>query len=167
MKCSYRMTGALAVFAFALALPASASSISGGFDANLLGAKSGTALSNFSFNTSTHKLTGTLSFNGAFNGTKNISQTLKCVAGICSLSLSGSVNGDKVVYDLLLNLHSDTFTASGDIWKGKSEESFGAKGYASMPEGGSTLAHLGLAGLVIFGGISLARFGSAELNNLS
>jgi hypothetical protein len=165
MKCSYRMTGALAVLAFALVLPASASSISGGYDASLLGVKNSTAQGNFSFNTSTDRFTGSLSFNGAFTGTANINQTLKCLAGICNLLLAGSLDGNKIIYDFLLNLNSDTFTAGGNIWNGKSDGSFGAKGYASMPEGGSTLAYLSLADLVIFGGISLARFGRATLQS--
>lgn len=161
MQCSYRMTGALAVLTFALALPASASSISGSYDATLLGVKSSTAQSNFSFNTSTDRLTGALSFSGAFSGTENINQTLKCLAGICNLLLTGSLNGNKIIYDLVLNLNSDTFTAGGNIWNARSDGSFGAKGYASMAEGGSMFAYLGLAGLVIFGGILFARFGNA------
>jgi hypothetical protein len=153
----------LTVLAFAFVLSASASSIKGSYDTALSGVSKSTVQSSFSFNTTNDKLTGTLLFAGVFTGTKNISQTLKCAAQICDLVLDSSINGDKITYDFVLNLKSDTFSATGNVWKGKKDGSFAANGYASLPEGGSTFAYLGIAGLVIFGGMLSARSRGATL----
>jgi hypothetical protein len=165
MKSSL-IAAALAALTFALVLPASAGTISGSYDATIRGVRTNSAaLGTFSFNNTTDKLTGTLSFNGAFSGTENINQTVGCLFGLCNLWLTGTLNGNTFSYDLLLNLNSNTFSAGGSVWNRNSIGSFGANGYTAVPEGGSTLAYLALAGLVIFGGILVARFQTAQLQS--
>jgi hypothetical protein len=160
---------ALAVLMFAIVLPASAGSISGSYDATISNVKTkSTALGSFSFNTATDKLTGTLSFNGAFSGTENINQTVGCLFGLCDLGLTGSVNGNSFTYQLLLNLNSDTFSAVGSVWNWNSKGNFGASGSSgstAVPEGGSTLSYLGLAGLIIFGGIWFAQLRTTQFQS--
>lgn len=156
----------VAALTLALALPASANSTDGSYTSTVSGVLNTNVQGNFVFNTGTDTFTGTLMFNGAFNGVnENFSQKATCAQSICTLNLTTKVDGDTLTYTILLNLISGQYSADGTISNLKSKGAFADTAQCMAPEGGSTFLYLGLAAFVMFSAFFLA--GSRTSRNKS
>jgi len=150
----------IALFVVCLALPAMAGSVkSYKYTEAVTGVKNTKVTASFSFNSTTDKISGTLSFTGGntFNGiTDNFSGKATCnKAGSCVYTVNAKVNGDTISYTIDLNQTVLT-SANGSIWNKKNDGTF-AYAPAPMAEATSRLDFLVPAGMVMFGGIVLCR----------
>jgi hypothetical protein len=166
MKSCCRMSISAALLVVALTVSASAGSITYKLKPeSVTGSKSTIVTPQFTFNSNTDKITGTLTFKGGiFNGiTDSFSGTAKCnkKSGICSYTFFTTVKGDKISYTIDLSQwnHWNLTAAFGSIWNWKYDGTFCyTNSYAKAPEGGSRFSYLAPAGFMIFGGIFLSGF---------
>jgi len=117
---------------------------------------------NFTFNSTTDKVTaGTLTFTGAF-GKFNVSFTASCPKkGSCVFDVNKTVTYDGTKYTIADVINLTQLSASGTILgkTGNKIQNGAFDGsFSSVPEGGSQFAYLAPAGLVIFEGIFLSGF---------
>ena len=164
MKFSSKRLACVASLLIAAVLPASAGSTKTYTYSDPVTGITGVSsiATNFTFNSTTDKVTaGTLTFTGAF-GTFKVSFTASCPKkGSCVFDVNKTVTYDGTKYTIADVINLTQLTANGTISdkKGTITQTGVFDGpFASAPEGGSRFAYLAPAGLVILGGIFLSGF---------
>ena len=157
MRRCLKLASPLALFLLAASLSASADSTNSFNNVSLTGV-SGTVSGSFSFNSSSNTFSAiSLSFNGGVFGGVNAQNgggNGSCILGVCGFSWQAQLaNGNWVWDTILLNLKTGQYQDLGGIYNWKNGGNFNR---LPVPEGGASLAYLGLSGVAMFAGILIA-----------